>query len=1183
MGRLVAKESCSGAVGLAEARARIVVASGTDGLLANALGDLGGAIATVTVRSRAEALRALADGDAWVLVTEPRLGPDSGIELARSAIHRDGDLTALVLYDESTLPEVLRTVREGTTMRFLDAATGADVVLRVVRGCLQAREREEMQRADRRAFPRVTPHDVEILHPPGAHLVDVTPDGLAFRTDEPVGADLPLPLVLRVGRKLRVECTAEVVRQQRDALGRCSVAARFTKLTPHSKRALQTTVRRQLAAIGPREMQRRFRESSAADVVPITRRERIEALLSRARDERILVTAQVPSSGMSWKGTVRAADGAAGRFRLDAPATITGVAPGQSVDCLLQQEFESYLFESHVSEVGLDSLVCDLPVVVYYSEKRSRIRLQIESSKLSLAFPHPKGNGSWLEFEVLDVSASGASFAVDLDRYVILPGTVLDPVRITLGDHVVLTERGEVRHVTPLGNGNEYKIGLRYAPSRLPRGTVEAAITTAEAPTRLQAASHRAQLVRFGGADGEEVVALLNLTTRRGGAAGPVIVIAPSWGFSKEAFSAYSLTLVDAFERLAVPAAVLRFDYTHHKGESHIPPENRLPGREALDFRLSRAVDDILAAVDFCFNTPLLQPTRLVLLGPSFSAPLVLRAAATDRRIDHVAIVMGTPNSQELVKNASGGVDYFGAFRHGARFGVVDFLGLSVNMDRIAADAIRSGLAFAADAERDLRKLQVPVDWFAARHDGWINPRQVERLLECGRPEQCELSVLECGHLPTRDEGLVVAAAVTRTVLRRLGLDESAATVLSPALLEAVQQREWSRAPKARVESSGGYWRQYLLGARAGALGFDVFSGSAAYQEFAGKQIELSKLGAAERLLDAGGGTGQLVHHLLTHWTGPLPQSIEIVDLVPEALERARGRIAVAPRAAEVAVTFRAATLEVSPLRPLQRFLAGEYPSILSLRGRIRGLTDELLERLMHEYELPTAARLHAAVRGAVTKAEDLRFLDEDLRAVVTDLGRAARLLRGELSADDRLAKSPADGTPRGGGRNGGAVGAEEVAFEILEFGDAGLPRPLDLPTAGYDRIVCSLVLPYLRNPDETVLELARALRPGGILVVSTMKPDLDLSKLQAELVAEIVAGGTDGAQDLDREQLLEEVRSYSGAAAFLLRLTQEGTFRFLTPADVTALLTSAGLEDVELHPAFGTPPQAYIASGRRP
>ncbi|MBN2193629.1 MAG: methyltransferase domain-containing protein [Polyangiaceae bacterium] len=1167
-------------------RARIVVAARLDGPLANALRALERDGTAHVAESAAEALEVLSRDEAWVLIAAPRVGAEPGLDLARAATVRDPDLAALVLYDVASLPDVVRTVRAGTNLRFLSRDGDPEHLTQLVRSLLATRREEERRRADRRAFPRTTPAELGVVEPANSALVDITPEGIALYTEQRLRLGGPLGIVLRAGDRTTLRVPAEVLRCAEDPLGRWVVAARFTTVSPTARKVLEHLIRRHLVAQGPREMQRQFREAAGQDVIPIVARDRIAAFLARVSEEQVLASVNTGAGAMSWKAHLQGVDPDRRRFELAVPATVAGIAPGQQLDVLLQYEFESYLFESRLARVALLNLECEFPSVVYYSEKRSRTRLHLQDQALRLGFPHPKGDDTWLEFGVLDVSSTGASFVTDLERVVILPGTLIDPIRLTLGGRAVLSERAEVRHVTLLGEERAFKVGVRFAPTRFSRRAAAGAalgVPDARPAGRAEPAIHQAKVVKFTNSDGEEIVGLLNVTARGIGATGPVVIIPPAWGLSKEAFSAYSLTWIESCARIAQPAAVLRFDYTHHKGESYISPENCSPGREAMDFALSRAVGDILAAVQFCFSTPLFTPSEVVLFGPSFSAPVALRAATLDSRIGHLVCPMGAPNSQEAVKNASGGLDYFGAYQRGVRPGIVDFLGMTVNMDRIAADAVRSRLAFAADAEDDLARLGIPVSWFAGREDRWINPRQVEKLLERGGVDRCELTVLNTGHLPTRDEGLVVAAEVARTVLRRLRLDPLAAVVISPSLLDSIQAAEGDRAPRARVASADGYWRQYLLGKHDDSLGFDVLARSSAYQDFATAQLDLLQLAGGERVLDAGGGTGQLIHHLLSRWQGPLPQSVEVVDLVPEALERARQRLPTARRWGEVEVLLRAVNLESSRLTPVRRFLAGEYHGIAALRGRIRGLRDDVVERLAREYELSTAGRLHSIIRGALVDRTDLDFLDPGLHGPVIDLGRAARLVCGALSAADLRQEYAAESQRLLEGQGRGAVHAGHVAFEVLDFGEAVLPEALDLETATYDRIVCSLVLPYLQNPDETVAELVRALRPGGILVVSTMKPDVDISQLQARLVEDVRTGAVGGAPERSSGELLDEVRAQTGAAAFLFRLTQEGTFRFMTPDDLSRLLVAAGLKDIRFRAAFGQPPQAYAASGRKP
>jgi SAM-dependent methyltransferase/pimeloyl-ACP methyl ester carboxylesterase len=1184
----LATSSCRATAHVPPAAARVLVAAARTGFRSCLFDDLHRQGMAQVVDDVAAAIEILAMGGTWVLVAEAGPGPFSGIDLVRMALGQDPDLAAVVLYERAALPEVVRAVRDGTSARFLRKDADIQALRKLVLGLLEVRHAEEARREDRRAFPRVLPPDVTILEPPGAVLVDVTPSGLAFIQE---GADVPsgfFRLALRLATRSRLDLEAEVVRSNRDGLGRWTVAARFVEPPPRVVKALQTIVRRHLVAQGPREMQRRFRESASSDVVPISARDHVGKLLTRAVEQRALASIQAASGALQWRASIRTVDLSAGRFEVDAPATVAAVAPGQVLDFLLQLEFESYLFEGRLVVAEVPRLVCEFPGLVYYSEKRSRTRLVIApEDEVKVLVPHPRGSGPNLEFPLLDISSTGMSFAANLDRYVILPGTVIEPIRIGFHDKVVVEERAEVRHVTSLGGESLFKVGVHHAPSRRPSSS----------PVQIPApsAAHRtyrpsdsparaAKLVKFLNADEEEVVGLLNVTSRQPGAAGPVVVIAPSWGFSKESFSAYSLCLAEAFERAGQPGAVLRFDYTHHKGESYIPERNRLPGREAVDFTLSHAVSDILAAVDFCFSNPIFSPTAVVLVGPSFSGPIALRAARQDPRVGHLVFPMGTPSTQELVKNASGGLDYFGAHTHGVRAGVVDFLGLLLDMDAGVADAIRHHLAFPEDAKADLAVVDASVDWIAGRFDAWVDPVHVEALLERGDPARTQLSLLDVGHLPTHEEGMVVAVEVVRSVFRRLGIDGGNVLLSSKEDLESLQAQEWGRAPRVRLDDTKGYWRGYLLGKAQTSLGFDVLGLSREYQSLLQAQCEMLDLEGVEDLLDAGAGTGQFLAHLLGVWRGPLPRRIDAVDLVPEALERAERRISTASRRAETTCRFRRVDLQTSRLLPVQRFLAGEYHRIGCLRDRIAGLKEEWLVGLESAYSEPTGALVHMACRGVPVAQSELELLEPDLRAVVCELGRAARLVMGTLLESDLRPEAAASvRTLRTAGRPSRFARANEVRFECLDFGDSGAPAPLDLSEEAYDRILLGLVLPYLLNPDETLRELVRALRPGGRIVASTLKADVDLSRLQEDLVRRVEAGEVAPPEGTTKEWLLEELRAYTGMAAFLLRLTQERTFRFFDAREFAALMEGAGLRDLEVRSSFGEPPQAFVIAGRKP
>ena len=257
----------------------------------------------------------------------------------------------------------------------------------------------------------------------------------------------------------------------------------------------------------------------------------------------------------------------------------------------------------------------------------------------------------------------------------------------------------------------------------------------------------------------------------------------------------------------------------------------------------------------------------------------------------------------------------------------------------------------------------------------------------------------------------------------------------------------------------------------------------------------------------------------------------------------------------------------------------GELPGFASLRGRIPGLSDELALEITDAYD----ARLHAGLRGdPAALLASLPRLSPAAATVARDVSRAARVVRSSLLLQDARPEREFAVRDLISSARMDDVGLSDLTFEILDFGDTPLSEPLDLGNERYDRILSSLVLPYVFSPEYTAAAFHRALRDGGIAVVSTMRPDADISKLYSDFVARVQSGDYVPPAGVAAETVLDDLREYANSAAFLLRLAEEGTFRFFSARQMGDLLRNAGFRDVKVRTSFGEQAQAYVATGRK-
>jgi ubiquinone/menaquinone biosynthesis C-methylase UbiE len=169
----------------------------------------------------------------------------------------------------------------------------------------------------------------------------------------------------------------------------------------------------------------------------------------------------------------------------------------------------------------------------------------------------------------------------------------------------------------------------------------------------------------------------------------------------------------------------------------------------------------------------------------------------------------------------------------------------------------------------------------------------------------------------------------------------------------------------------------------------------------------------------------------------------------------------------------------------------------------------------------------------------------------------------------------------------------EEAASRIPQPPDATFhPCDLALPPEApnlpfgdgtFDAILVGLVIPYLEDPTRLLREIARILRPGGRVVISSLRPDVDMSGPLRRLREKVLAGDDKLVEGWDKRTLLHAIQDYIHAAARLVDQEHEGRFRFYEREELETMLRRAGLDVKSTTLTFGNPKLGLVCVAARP
>lgn len=150
---------------------------------------------------------------------------------------------------------------------------------------------------------------------------------------------------------------------------------------------------------------------------------------------------------------------------------------------------------------------------------------------------------------------------------------------------------------------------------------------------------------------------------------------------------------------------------------------------------------------------------------------------------------------------------------------------------------------------------------------------------------------------------------------------------------------------------------------------------------------------------------------------------------------------------------------------------------------------------------------------------------------------------------------------------NKGNKKSSEAPVELIYIlGD--LNKPMSMADGSVHKICCSLVLSYLEEPLFCARELMRVLKPGGRIVVTSLKPYPDLSQIYRNFIS----------QAKTERDILEARRLLSNTGR-IRQKESEGHYSFYSDKELMALMVAIGGEKVKAYRSFGNQVNVVVAT----
>ncbi len=130
--------------------------------------------------------------------------------------------------------------------------------------------------------------------------------------------------------------------------------------------------------------------------------------------------------------------------------------------------------------------------------------------------------------------------------------------------------------------------------------------------------------------------------------------------------------------------------------------------------------------------------------------------------------------------------------------------------------------------------------------------------------------------------------------------------------------------------------------------------------------------------------------------------------------------------------------------------------------------------------------------------------------------------------------------------------------------------KPFPFKDRAFERIVCNFALNALLDPLSTLRELIRLLAPGGRLVLTSLRPHPDFTRLYRSLAA-----------DAQHEQALHTAGRLLRNWGTIAEAERNGNLRFFHRQELSTLLKLSGATKPRVYPTLAN--QAYVAVAEKP